>query len=495
MSQTPIDIVFVHGWSVTNTKTYGGLPERLVDEGRTRGLKLQKRHIYLGRYVSFHDEVRIEDIAAAMEAAVNDQELGSARRFLCVTHSTGGPVVREWFDRFYAGKRMTCPMSHLVMLAPANFGSALAQLGKGRLGRMKSWFGGIEPGQRVLDWLELGSASAFALNRRWIHDNGKTIGKFGYFPFVITGQKIDRKTYDHLNSYTGEPGSDGVVRVAAANLCSSYVCLKQFGNLDQNGYGRLRQSGSASSAAAAMRVVSGKSHSGRESGIMRSVKSARNSRGAANDRDTIDTILRCFEIGTRREYDALTASFESETAVIQKHDQVEIEKRTLASDRTFIHDRYCQVIFRIKDTEGHAVKDFDLLLTAGEDSDPDHLPTGFFCDRQSNRKEPGTITYFVNYDVMNGSPEIPTVRAKLGGIRSLGFVLHPRPERGFVHYDKCRILASTRLFKAIIKPNQTTLVDIVLTRFVDKETLRLDRTSKQRSFKGVKPGIATTNQA
>jgi hypothetical protein len=30
------------------------------------------------------------------------------------------------------------------MLAPANFGSALAQLGKNRVGRLKSWFeGGI----------------------------------------------------------------------------------------------------------------------------------------------------------------------------------------------------------------------------------------------------------------------------------------------------------------------------------------------------------------
>jgi len=129
LPQSPIDIVFVHGWSVTNTRTYGGLPERLVSEGSRHGLKLQKRHIYLGRYVSFHDEVRVEDIAAAMEAAVMDQKLGSANRFFCVTHSTGGPVVREWFDRFYARKRKTCPMSHLVMLAPANFGSALAQLG------------------------------------------------------------------------------------------------------------------------------------------------------------------------------------------------------------------------------------------------------------------------------------------------------------------------------------------------------------------------------
>jgi hypothetical protein len=48
-------------------------------------------------------------------------------------------------------------MSHLIMLAPANYGSALAQLGKGRLSRLKFWFGGLEPGQGVLTGLNSSS--------------------------------------------------------------------------------------------------------------------------------------------------------------------------------------------------------------------------------------------------------------------------------------------------------------------------------------------------
>jgi hypothetical protein len=115
-----------------------------------------------------------------MGSAVSDSGLGGAGRFSFITRSTGGPVVHEWFDRFYARKHKTCPMSHLVMLAPANFGSALAQLGKGRLGRIESWFGGAEPGQGVLDWLELGSAPAFELNRTWIREGAKTIGPNGH---------------------------------------------------------------------------------------------------------------------------------------------------------------------------------------------------------------------------------------------------------------------------------------------------------------------------
>jgi len=40
----------------------------------------------------------------------------------------------------------------------------------------------------------------------------------GLYPFVLTGQKIDRNMYDNLNAYTDEAGSDGVVRVGAANM-------------------------------------------------------------------------------------------------------------------------------------------------------------------------------------------------------------------------------------------------------------------------------------
>jgi hypothetical protein len=76
---------------------------------------------------------------------------------------------RELGQRFYAvSKDRVCPMSHLIMLAPANFGSALAQLGKSRISRLKTWFEGVEPGTGVLDWLELGSPEAWKLNRAWI---------------------------------------------------------------------------------------------------------------------------------------------------------------------------------------------------------------------------------------------------------------------------------------------------------------------------------------
>ena len=82
-------VVFVHGWSVTNTNTYGGLPARLRNEAKTLGLDLTIKEIFLGRYISFHDEVRMEDISRAFRSAINDELknlLKDGSRFACITH-------------------------------------------------------------------------------------------------------------------------------------------------------------------------------------------------------------------------------------------------------------------------------------------------------------------------------------------------------------------------------------------------------------------------
>ena len=54
-------IVFVHGWSVTNTDTYGGLPAALLKNASAQ-LDLRVTHLYLAKYVSFADEVALDAI-------------------------------------------------------------------------------------------------------------------------------------------------------------------------------------------------------------------------------------------------------------------------------------------------------------------------------------------------------------------------------------------------------------------------------------------------
>ena len=65
-------LIFVHGWSVTNTNTYGELPQALSNAAGSYDLDLDIQHIYLGRYISFHDEVTMDDICRAMDKALHD---------------------------------------------------------------------------------------------------------------------------------------------------------------------------------------------------------------------------------------------------------------------------------------------------------------------------------------------------------------------------------------------------------------------------------------
>lgn len=504
MADKKIVVVFVHGWSVTNTNTYGELPVRLRNEAAAAGISIQIKEIFLGRYISFHDEVRVHDISRAFRAAVAD-ELSSlvkdGTRFVCITHSTGGPVIRDWWHRYYetVPKSGICPMSHLIMLAPANYGSALAQLGKGRLSRIKSWFGGVEPGQGVLDWLELGSKASWNLNQEWIRTDGSQISTKGVFPFVLTGQYIDRAFYDNLNSYTGELGSDGVVRVAAANLFGRYIKLvqqapkKKPGKKGEFEANLLGISDFKEAPETAFRIISGKSHSGTKMGIMRSVKKDAHDQ---KSRETITAILDCLNVKTKPQYEKLCKRFDIETQDVQKKEFHEVETHFLRSDTHFFHDQFSMVTFRVRDDEGHPVTDFDLILTAGLANDPNHLPQGFFADRQRNSINKEFITYFFNYSIMDGVKEVfdkdnKKIRETAGGAEALGFRIIPRPDSGFVYYLPCEIKASKDLFHKALKPNSTTLIDICVRRIVRKNVFRLKKMTNDTikgEFGKIKPG-------
>lgn len=483
-------VIFVHGWSVTDTNTYGGLPERLRLEAARQGVNIRVEEIFLGRYISFHDEVRLPDISRALQTALHDspiaESLQGGRRFACITHSTGGPVVRDWWNRYYPDSEAgPCPLSHLIMLAPANYGSALAQLGKGRIGRLKSWLGGVEPGQGVLDWLELGSEEAWRLNEEWIQQGKKRIGQDGVFPFVLTGQSIDRKLYDNLNTYTGEMGSDGVVRAAAANLQGRYIKLTQEVPSLWDGEviaPKLVFERSVVAPETAFRIVRGKSHSGEAKGIMRSVRADLSD---LHSKETVDSILACLKVTDDATYAALCKTFQEETATVQEEERLEIDEHFFLRPTTFFHDRCSMIIFRVRDDKDYPVRDFDLVLTAGPDNDANHLPGGFFIDRQRNRLHPEIITYYVNTDVMLGGKALrqgsKVIRKALPGAKMLGFRLNARPEEGFVHYLPCEISASSDLLEKVIRPNSTTLVDIRLRRIVHKSVFRADLLSSPHS--------------
>ncbi len=462
-------LVFVHGWSVTSTDTYGGLPEAL-SRGAPESLELQVDHLYLAKYISFSDEVMVDDIARGMEVAVRTEvhpKLAKGERFACITHSTGGPVVRSWMSRFYGRHLEKCPLSHLVMLAPANHGSALAQLGKGKLARMKFFAGGLEPGTGVLDWLELGSEQSWDLNSVWMDYD--PIGAAIYM-FVLTGQSIDRSFYDNLNSYTGEPGSDGVVRVAAANLNYGQLLLEQ----QTKGFKLSKQ---GQSPATALGVLPGLSHSGSDMGIMRSVKPTDN-----GGHPTVNAVLQCLNVSSASTYRACARDLDALTQKTQADERVTSEREFFIFTRKFTTSRYFMLVFRVTDDRGNVLADYDIVFTAGPEYDPNHLPPGFFVDRQRNHKSPERLTYLLDYDVMAPWFAKPALQDKFG------FQISARPAEGYAYYKVGEQRGTFSGLSKYFAPNQTVMIDIVLKRQVMEGVFRLTDRLAPEDFSRQRPG-------
>jgi hypothetical protein len=245
----------------------------------------------------------------------------------------------------------------------------------------------------VLDWLELGSPESWDLNRRWIHQPKKIVETSGVFPFVLTGQKIDRKLYDHLNPYTGEAGSDGVVRVAAANLNATYVRLKPEDPIPTAAkkVSSLTMEAKMSIApVTAFKVVPGRSHSGEDFGILRSVE--RDSAG----HPTVEAVLRCLRVETPAAYETLAADFARENEKTQADEKIEIARWVVLRHTVYVTDRYSMVVFRVRTTRGLIWRLRPQTLAAppsepaSHGNQPGPAAPGLFGDRQRNRRHPGT---------------------------------------------------------------------------------------------------------
>lgn len=212
-------ILIIHGWS-DSSASFRPLA-RFVEEHTGRPV----RDIFLGDYLSMSDEITLPDLGSAMIKALGREGLPTGRHaFDVVVHSTGGLVVREFLLQFCRHADGTpaperTPIANLLMLAPANFGSPLARMGKSMVGRLFKgwkWDGPFETGKRVLDALELGSPYSWELAMRDLFDPAFPIFDPGNTRVTVM---VGTSAYpNRLKQMAHENGSDGTVRVATANL-------------------------------------------------------------------------------------------------------------------------------------------------------------------------------------------------------------------------------------------------------------------------------------
>ncbi len=210
-------VVIIHGWS-DDSDSFRDLGKFLTLHG------FSITHIWLGDYKSLDDDVRIPDVAKRMEEVVKEKlNAGSLQApFDLIVHSTGGLVAREWLASYHADNMANCPAKRLVMLAPANYGSRLASMGQSMLGRVvKGWKNWFHTGKEMLNALELASPYQWDLAQRdlFLPEGAMAApaiyGPDRVWPFVITGTHPYTSS---LREILNENGSDGTIRVPAANL-------------------------------------------------------------------------------------------------------------------------------------------------------------------------------------------------------------------------------------------------------------------------------------
>jgi hypothetical protein len=210
-------VVIVHGWS-DESASFDSLKKLIADRTAIDPLVIR-----LGDWISMNDEVTLLDVSEALQRAWHSHQLPTKPRSVdIVVHSTGALVVREWMTRFY--RPQSVPVHHLLMLAPANFGSSLAHKGHSFIGRaIKGWKEpGFQTGKLILKALELASPYTFELAHKDLFGVPTPwYGPGGILCTVLVGGS----GYKGIAAIANEKGSDGTVRFSTANLNAAKLTL------------------------------------------------------------------------------------------------------------------------------------------------------------------------------------------------------------------------------------------------------------------------------
>ena len=243
--------------------------------------------------------------------------------------------------------------------------------------------------------------------------------------------------------------------------------------------------------------MAGRAHSGETIGILRSVNDD------GDDHPSVVAVLRCLAVDSAPTYTSLVRQFATENEITQRDEQVDLDERRFLPDSWDIIDPFSMVVVRLRDDQGNSIGDFDFRITGvpvnpkGKPrASPDLLPKDFLQDRQRNKRDAGTLTFYLNEALMAGCRPVvhpttnKTLREGADGLQALGFIVEPHLATGFVHFVKAESEADSLTLQRVLKPNQTTMIEIVMKRVVREGVMRLQRLDKRddRKFDKTPPG-------
>lgn len=209
----PNPILIVHGWNDTSD-SFNRLREQL-----TESLNTNITDIPLADWLSREDDISYDDLADAFEKAWQDKGLPRAKNSVdVVIHSTGALVVRHWLVK-YCTDPQNPPIGKFIMLAPANFGSPLADMGRTIIGRARNGFkkGSFETGAKLLKGLEIASPYSW-----WLAEQDRFGPHAAMYEQGPNGGGIQCSVFvgneGNMTFIAEFPGSDGTVRTSTANM-------------------------------------------------------------------------------------------------------------------------------------------------------------------------------------------------------------------------------------------------------------------------------------
>ena len=223
-------LLIVHGYSDGST-SFTGLADFFIKEKLYR-----KKNIYYVDYSSMDDDASFRDFADKL----NDDYHRICPDFKPIDvacHSTGALVSRAWLVMHYLrnkkyGMNRPCPVRHLLMFAPANFGSDLAAMGQSFLGKTRSTFFNkhshksdfMESGRQILQGLEPASPFQWELSQYDLHGkdgayfNPANSEQHRCYPFIFAAGHSYTGLQARFLKKRAKPGTDGTVRISGTSL-------------------------------------------------------------------------------------------------------------------------------------------------------------------------------------------------------------------------------------------------------------------------------------
>lgn len=343
-------VLILHGWS-DNYGSFKPLKEWL------RGKGYPAEQVFFGDYESMEDHVTFDDLADGLqtrfEEMIKRRELPPHKPFSLdvIVHSTGGPVIRHWLHHYIEnicnGDLDRCPIQHLIMLAPANFGSRLAEQGKSGLAKL--FKGGVQhgfqTGQKILEGLELGSPITWKIAEEDLFSQKKFYRcskDRGPFLFIFSGTN----TYGDFKGFVApganEDGSDGTIRAAATSL-NSIKIVADYTQADNP----TAQAKRGNYDPFAFALVPGKNHS-----------EVVPSDPADNTHPTFQRIEQCLDVDTDQRYQDLRTQFDGENEAFYVGEAKAVEDGK--KDNSERVHKYQQFLIRVLDDMENDVTDYQI---------------------------------------------------------------------------------------------------------------------------------------